>query len=636
MYTAIIPPEVKEQYMYAIKKAKEDRGRYLNWIKDEIEIAIGLINKYDKLYVLGGMGARLIKATPTFYNQFLATYNNPDNENIEEDLIEDDDESEILLEYAMNIAAASANVNKDVIPTLPQIQEIYDQLSRIKINMNFWELSADTPVDGNDNDHWLRTNIMLDGINVRGTGYQLHIQKVYSEIFAPHNGFLEKIYGFNAIDLYDTILKLDLLVYSKVGNIFGSMQTHKRFVEWSDQIDQEDMIKIMQETGKHFMQLFAEANVDLDYDIETGKIIAHHIDNVFSFKKIFRIIPNSAKEKIIFNLLSHQFDENRIFFQPPKFKAFPLNDTIIKLKPLVFEDGIYYHFSMSLAFRNIFRITEELIKKADAAYFENMYKGNSHAITRDNYIEHKTKQIFENLLPSASFYHSLDYTVTENNMVKKTELDILGISNTAVYIIEVKAGELNLKHRRGAIKGLKDRLSETISEGSYQCHRALKYIQDNTNPTFDYVENGRLQQLIIDKLKIEKYYKISVTLEHFAAISANLKYLINAGILSSDFKWTWIVSLYDLMIFSELIETELDLQEYLEYRIDLYERNDIEFTDEIDILGFFLEGHFPLPPEKDDQMIHMTGFSGDIDSYYTNLTTGMPNTVKPKRKRPTQ
>lgn len=633
MHTLSYPEDIKEQYRYAIEKAREDRDRYFNWIKNEIETAIKLINKFDKIYVLGGLGSKLIKATPTFYNQFLATYIETGKEEIqEEELIQDDDEIEVLLEYAMSIATATPNANKNIIPTQNDIDEIHEQLSKIKVNINFWELSADNPVGGNEFDHWLRTNIMQDTINVRGDGYHTHIQEVYKEVFAPFDGFLQQYYGFNSSDIFNTILKLDSLVYSKIGNPLGATQSHKRLKEWMDEVGQETIMDTMMETGKHFIAQFAEANPDLHDPEAPENIIMHHLDNVESFNKIFWVIPKTDIEKLIFERLSIEFGTNEIFYQPPKFKAFPLNDTLTNLKPLIKEDNKYYHFSLNLAFRNIFKITEELIKSADTVYYENSFKGNSNSNSRDNYIEHKTKQQFERLIPTAKFYHSLEYSIVENGQNKKTELDILGVSDDTIYIIEVKAGELNTKHRRGAIKGLKDRLKETINEGSYQCHRALKYIQENDNPTFEYIEEGTKKTLIIDKTQIQSYFKISVTFEHFSSISANLKYLINSGVLSPDFKWTWIVSLYDLMIFADLIQSEAEFKEYLSNRIALYDRNDIQFSDEIDILGFYFQNHFPLGQEKEDEMMHIVNFKDEIEDYYTRTGVGMPFIDKPKKR----
>lgn len=632
METFTIPDDLKERMRYAINEARKDRVKYFDWIKNEIEIAINLINKYDKVYVLGGLGSRLIKSTPTFYNQFLADYKGIDNNDVQDELLQSDDEIEVLLEYAMSVATATSNVNKNTLPTKENIEEIYQQLSKVKSNINFWELSADIPIDGNEFDHWLRTNIMQEAINVRGDGYHTHIREVFEEVFGPHNGFLQQYDGFDANDVLNSIIKLNSLVYSKVGNPFGSIQAHQRFIEWSDETPNETVVKVMRETKKNFIQQFTEANPDLYNESAPDKVVAYHLDRVESYGKVFWVIPKTDKEKLIFERLSIPYGGNQIFFQPPKFKAFPLNDTLLKLKPLIKDDGKYYHFSSTLAFRNIFKIVEQLFREADMIYYEQSFKGNSNSNSRDNYIEKKTKQLFMKLLPTTTFYHSLGYTVVENREKKKTELDILGVSADTVYIIEVKAGELNLKHKRGAMKGLKDRLEETINEGSYQCHRALTYINENEKPTFEYVDATKRNVLTIDKSSIKNYFKISVTFEHFASISANLKYLINSGVLSPAFKWTWIVSLYDLMIFTDLIENENDFKEYLTYRISLYDRNDIEFTDEIDILGFFLKGHFPVKAGKENDILHIVNFKDDIETYYTKSGVGMPGVTKPKKK----
>ena len=55
------------------------------------------------------------------------------------------------------------------------------------------------------------------------------------------------------------------------------------------------------------------------------------------------------------------------------------------------------------------------------------------------------KRLFEKFLPSVQFYHSLKYNIVEDGIPKEPELDILGIGKDTLYIIEVKAGELNKK-----------------------------------------------------------------------------------------------------------------------------------------------------------------------------------------------
>lgn len=624
--------ELKKNWKYAFDKAREDRDKYFNWLKDEISIAINLINKFDKVYVLGGLGARLIQASPNLYNQFMASYDGPEKEEAQKELVIEDDEIEVLLEYAISLATSSPNVNSGVIPSIEEIDQIREQLSKIKFNVGFYELSADSPGSGTEFDHWLKIRIMEDSLHVRGDGYHSHIVELYKETFAPHNDFLRHYYGFDSNDILDTINRFDLLVTSKIGNAFGAFNSHQRFKEWNTEKGKEAIFHEMEITGKPFIQQFLEDNPDLLDNSSPMHVTSYPLDNVSGYNKIFWVIPNTPIQKKIFDLLSHKFNDNVTFIQG-RFGGFPLGDTLIKTMPLIKIDDKYYCFSTNLAFRNIFSITANLLQTADAVYYEHSFKGNSNSTSRDNYIEKKTKELFEKMLPNVSFYHSLKYHITEDGIEKDPELDILGMSEETIYIIEVKAGELNKKHRRGAILGLKDRLKETINEGSYQCYRAEKYITESINPEFTYVANSTRNELHIDKSRPFNIFKISVTYEHFSTVSVNLKYLIEAGVLSTAYKWTWIVSLFDLMIFSDLIEKEADFKEYLQNRLNLYERNDVEFLDEIDILGFFIENKFPLPPEKEGKSILMISYKDKIDQYYTRKDLGMPGLIKPKRNK---
>lgn len=623
--------EFKKQWRYAFEQARADRERYFNWLKDEMKIAIDLINRYDKIYVLGGLGARLLQASPNLYNQFMETYTGEDKQHAEEEKILEDDEIEVLLEYAMSIASASPNANAGNIPTAENIDEIRLQLSKIKYNVGFYEMSAENPSGGTEFDHWLKLRVMEDALHVRGDGYHSHIAEVYKETFAQHDGFLNQYYGFTSADIYEEVQRLDLLVASKIGNAFGSGLSHKRITEWDKEVGQETIMKEMMATGKHFIRQFTEANPDLYEEGNPDHITGVSFDYIKGYNRLFWVIPKTEKEKKIFNLLSHQFGDNAAFLQG-KFGGFPLGDSVIQTKPLIKVGEKYFCFSINLSFRNIFDITANLLQSADAVYYEQKFRGNSSATSRDNYIELKAKQLFEKFLPTVQFYHSLDYNIVEDGIAKKPELDILGVSNDTLYIIEVKAGELNKKHRRGAILGLKDRLKDTVNEGSYQCYRAEKFIADNAIPEFSYVDGNQRRTLTIDKSKNYQTVKISVTYEHLSTVSVNLKYLIESGVLSAAYKWTWIVSLYDLMIFADLIESEADFKEYLQNRLGLYERNDIEFHDEIDILGYFFENLFPLKAEKENEKIFMLSYKDDIETYYTRKDVGMPNIIKPKRK----
>ncbi len=94
-----------------------------------------------------------------------------------------------------------------------------------------------------------------------------------------------------------------------------------------------------------------------------------------------------------------------------------------------------------------------------------------------------------------------------------------------------------------------------------------------------------------------------------------------------------IVSLYDLMAFADLIQTEEDLRDYLVPRMKLNNQKDVLFFDELDILGFFLRGNFPMTDAAEGEVRHVIGFKEDIDAYFDMVTVGLPRPPKPIRIR---
>jgi len=109
-----------------------------------------------------------------------------------------------------------------------------------------------------------------------------------------------------------------------------------------------------------------------------------------------------------------------------------------------------------------------------------------------------------------------------------------------------------------------------------------------------------------------------ITYEHLATVSVNLKYLIESGVLSPAYKWTWIASLYDLMIFADLIESETDFKDYIHNRLGLYERNDIEFQTRSIYVGYFLRPYF-FKTEKDNEKVMILSYNRHIETYYTRF-----------------
>jgi len=69
------------------------------------------------------------------------------------------------------------------------------------------------------------------------------------------------------------------------------------------------------------------------------------------------------------------------------------------------------------------------------------------------------------------------------------------------------------------------------------------------------------------------------------------------------------------------------------YRLGIYDNENITFEDETDVLGYYLEAHFPIKIIKGNEHITITGFKDEIDEYYTKKGLGFPGLIKPTKKQ---
>ncbi len=363
-----------------------------------------------------------------------------------------------------------------------------------------------------------------------------------------------------------------------------------------------------------------------DFVSTKNKPSGYGINDIAQFEELYKIRYRKPIHKKVVESLSIEFGDN-IDFLNPKFSGLPLNESKSNLKPVIFYDGNYYLFGFNVLTNNLFSITEKLIFDADKVYYEQKFLGNKYSKSRDNYLENKTSELFSKFIPNSLSYLNLKYKPGQVDAVGnkiETELDLLLISDKANYIIEMKAGGLSAPSKRGALKSLSGQLSETVGYGAYQSHRAYRYIFDDSNPEF---YDDKKNIVVIDKSK--KTFRITITLEHLSGYIANIHELKMIGIIEKDIEFAWTCSLFDLMIFSEIIENEDDFIEYLEKRIPLYNNPSLDVDDEIDFLGYFLDTGQLVDKKalKKVSSFKLNKASQEIDLYFEK------GGAKPKRKK---
>jgi len=406
------------------KHVTENRPAFFEEIKQKIDDVIDDINKFDKVNLLGIMCSYQIE------KQF-----------------EDDGQGEVTLEYAQSICMASENSNAAILPTFSDGNRIIEKLIEIRRLFSIFYSTEQLAGKNSELENNIRLPIILESLFVRGDGYMEHIIEVFTELFDPHDEFLLKHYGFTTGDVNETFLQLEDSICCRI--VFRNGQPHSagrtRYNRWKEKTSPQEV----EERKLSVMQAFAEDNPDLIFENDKAKLF--YIHDRTTYRVLFEIKARYPAHQKVIEALSAPFGSNKEFFNP-LFKAQPLNDSIIFKSPIIMEEGKYYLFGLNLGLRNLFRIMENLIEKADKKYYKEHYLGNKYLTTRDSYLERKVEDLFRVFLPDVEFYPGVKYTFNNDgttiNCNKnneqlgeiETELDLLGIGSNAIYLIEIKPG----------------------------------------------------------------------------------------------------------------------------------------------------------------------------------------------------
>lgn len=552
----------------------KDKERLEISIKEQISIVEGYFRDFDSIQLLGSVGLYLIDNLPNMEKYFMA--------HIAGGEMQLDEDAEVIAEYAMNFGLSMANCGGE----MPSSEVVISLRETLRGLCNAYKI-IDMPLEY-DAEKYIDWVIHSQSIAVRGDGYQQHVQEVFQELFYPHSGFYELTYGFSMVELFNFFMDLEDRIICKIGDqrmIYGATKLHERWKRWEEKtfgpLDDEASF-LTHDFSKGMFGEFFEANPDVPHSDDGNMFLPFAPDDYSGSEKIFWVWPQNDTERNIMEALSTTFGSNASFIAEGEYKGNIMNGYSIYEKPFVKVNDMFYCFTPMIPHRNLFYIAERLMMRDDA-YYQKNFQQNLNSYSRDKYIERKVKEVMESFLPTISFHSSLNYTI-EEGISKRTELDILGVSDSATYVIEVKAHELNYRDKAG-LKGAKYKFEHSVAEACRQCCRAKDYICNTEAPIFS--EHGGD---IVNVDKVKPVFKIAVSLQHYSSLIGQMDMLIEAGLMENRYRDTWIVSLFDLMACAPFIKSEDDFINYLEMHNGL-SLNHCIYYDELDVLNGFLNSN---------------------------------------------
>lgn len=584
-----------------LESMKNNRELLNKHIRNIIEEAVELINQFDKIFILGGMSS-------IFYNQIFTDRT-------------DDARTEVALEYCMSICTTSPNSNKGKLPNVNNLEKIHKELLKIRdyiiLYFNSEDNSSYTKIESK-----FRKKLINETLLIRGSGYSLHLKNLFQNMFSLHDEFFEKEYGFKAIDILDSFEKIEENFSSKViqpDKIPTEFQT-TLFANWIE--DNQDEILKKQISPSDFREEFLKANPQ------------YELNNIADYSRLYEINFNvfkSEHQKVI-ETLSVGFGENEEFLlkKIPNSECNPLNESVISKKPFIKEDNRYFVFSNHLTERNVFKIAIGLIEKKKE-YFKEKFIGNQVLASKDNFMERHTCTLFERMLPNVKFLPNAKYIFINEDVNFKCdknsdgnyEIDLIGISETAIYLIEVKAGLVNNSTLRGGVDSIKSDLKNIIGKAICQSYTAHRYILEADEPKF----TCNKEEVILDKAK--KIFKVCISFSYVGNIISSLNRLKELEVISSNNQFSWVLNILNLYVFAEFIESEEMFIDFLEKRNELYKDSRIEDVDEIAILSFYFHNDMRIDPKhsQDTKVIFNRHYVREFDEYYQK------GGLKPSKKK---
>ena len=554
-----------------VRSLLSDKDVLNSQIKEQISKIEGYYNRYDSIQLIGSTGLYLLDNLANLEKHFVSQMYGV-KMNLDED-------AEVIAEYALNFGLSMPNEGKET----PKDDVVKDLRESLRWLYHIYKL-IEMPME-NDAEKDINWTIHSELIGVRGDGYMQHIQEVFKEMFYPHSSFFENRFGFSAEELFNFFIELEDRIICKIGDqnmVYGASKMHERWKKWDEMtygdINDDEAFEKRDFSNGMFGDFF-KANPDVPCSEDGNHFLLYQPDDYKGSEKIFWVWPQNDAERNIMEALSSTFGSNAKFIEDGPYKGNIMNGLDIYEKTFVKVDDRYYCFNPMIPHRNMFLIAEKLIKQ-DIQYYNKEFKEIKSDKSRDGYIERKVRWVMETFLPAVKFYSSVSYHITEDGKEKKPELDILGVSSKAIYVIEVKAHELTYKDRVG-LEGTKDKIKGSIAEACYQCCRAKGFIDNNDSPAFG-ITGGFVK---IDKSL--PVYKIAVTFQHYSSLVGQMDDLIKAGLMEERYRDTWIVSLFDLMACSEYFNDEEEFISYLDNHKALY-ANHCTFFDELDVLNGFL------------------------------------------------
>lgn len=522
--------------------------------------------------------------------------------------------SEAFIEYAQSLALAIRDPGTR--PAPPEaMQEFTAKLVDIFENTRSYYAFEWTEGKRDAVEYEVRYLSILRFLQLRGSSIHEHHRDLLLGLFSEHDDFLRRIIGMATSEIVAAADQIEEQVTnairSQVAGWFIGRKLHEDFRQFVSARDPH--------SGVDLDTLLREFDVQVEPEQKARMRLM--------FENPFRITPDDRLPVSLLDRLSAAYGENAAFLENTYAPASPLGDSIIYTRPLIKNNEEWFCPNPVLLARKLDRILESWIAE-DGNYFRDRF-----ARKRGEFLERRTADLFRALLPGAIVLRNLYYEHREGESSQRFETDAIVVWDRFLFIVESKAGALDIPARRGALQGLKESLKEIVGRGAEQALRTRSFIESADEVSFE--DSNREIVLRVKRDDFDRIFLVNVTLESLGFLGSQLPLLKELGVLKTQ-DWPWSVYLNDLRVISEILETGSDFVAMLKARLRANDIRQFFTADELDIMMMYLREGVDLTEvnlENHDFFLPH-GYTDDLDRYYAYLSGSVSTGPKPKSKMP--
>jgi hypothetical protein len=239
---------------------------------------------------------------------------------------------------------------------------------------------------------------------------------------------------------------------------------------------------------------------------------------------------------------------------------------------------------------------------------------------RAKYLEESVEALFKKAFPDGHVFRGSQWRATPNDPALY-ENDLLVTVDSTCIVVECKSHLVDPPARRGAEFRLIDTLEDLVVSASNQAQRFVEFLRSHPEKHSFSTRSGRTNT--VDVSRTVRFIPISVTFENLGFVSANLKDALQAGLIETGHALVPSVSLTDLEVVFEVLDSQIQRIHYLARRSET-EKTMHYVGDESDLLAFYVENGFNIgEAEYGNQFIGMVGKSKELDPYFMARADGV-------------